>query len=302
MTGPQTQPPETQPRGLPGKSYLELFVQRPENSEFHLYAANLLQAGLADALESLVRPLNIFITRMPPDLLNPSHWELLTRDAENEVRHKNVGIVTRIRKKETQLWRSDQVAPASYLRDGLEADIELLSGFIFKTDGKGLLCLDRAWNRRDHFEWAGLVRGDETVPSPDTLASVHADLSQMRLSRPDEEILFSSQDEDAARLVLSDENKGLDLLGALLRGFVRGATGRHAGYPGRAFCAQIMRIAEGAGLSASAGDLLDTGRTVEITARRGRTRWGVQLHEPPPDDETFFIYYDRISGIWAVSS
>lgn len=283
---------------------LEVFLKADRPGEFHFYAQGLTQADFGTIFAAELRPLEVLVYKIPPDLLNPNYWEPLGKESENAVREQQGGIVTRVRDGRTLLWRSDRVAKGRLLRDGIDVPLELLFGYVFRTTGEGLAALARAWDGRDRLEWVGL-RGRPTETNPEAaVTAIHADLAQMQISRPDEAFLYASQDDDLTRVVFSDEAHFHRAIEALLRGFAHNLTRAHVGHVNRRVTGQIARLAGGRGLSADPDrDFVDKGRTFEIRAALGRTPWG--LGGPPAEalagEDRLLFYYDRISGIWAIS-
>ncbi len=284
---------------------LEMFVRFQGAGQHHFYAQGLSMADFAGVFGAEVRPLDVLVTRLPAEFLNPNYWEPLTQESENAVREKMTGILTRTEGDRTLLWRSDRVARSRLLRDGLEVPVELLQGYIFRLSGEGLLELGKAWAGRDRFEWAGLADPPEGTPTPAFLNAVHTDLAQMRLSLREEALLYSAQGEGLVRVLFPREDQLCRAVAALVRGFVHGAAGGHLGALNRRVAGQIARLADDVGLSSDARDVVDKGRTVEVTLWLGRTPWGVMPRtggDALSGDERLLLYYDRISGLWAVSS
>ncbi len=292
----------------PGRSPapLELFVRLEGADEFHFYTQGLTMTDFGSLFGLELKPLDVLATRVPSELLNPNYWEPLTKEAENAVREKLGGIVTRTEGDRALLFRADRVSRGRLLRDGLDAPVELLNGSIFRTTGEGLLKLGQAWSGRGRFEWAGLA-GLAKGPIPnDTLSTVHHDLSQSRLSLREELFLYSSQDDGLTRAVFSKRAHLNRAVEALVRGFVHGAGNVHVGRMSKAILEELIVLAEGLGVSADpVRDVVNTGRTVEVTLWIGRTPWGVS---PRPGREAVLakekalLYYDSISGLWDVAS
>src|SRR6185436_16546094 len=233
---------------------LELFVRLEGSDEFHFYTQGLTMADFGAIFGLELKPLDVFVTRMPSDLLNPNYWEPLSKEAENAVREKLGGIITRTEGDKALLFRADRVSRGRLLRDGLDVPVELLNGSIFRVSGDGLLKLGQAWSGRGRFEWAGLAGLPKGALPGETLSTVHHDLAQARLSLREE----------------------------------------------------LIPLAEGIGISADPiRDIVNTGRTVEVTLWLGRTPWGVS---PRPGREAMLakeralLYYDSISGLWDVAS
>ena len=65
---------------------LELYVRLEGRDEAHFQTQGLTMADFGALYGNDLRPLDILITRMPADLLNPNYWEPLTKEAENAVR------------------------------------------------------------------------------------------------------------------------------------------------------------------------------------------------------------------------
>lgn len=293
----------------PGRSPhpLELFVRLEGSDEFHFYTQGLTMADFGSLFGLEIRPLDIFITRMPSELLNPNYWEPLTKEAESAVREKLGGIITRTEGDKALLFRADRVSRGRLLRDGVDVPVELLNGHIFRTSGDGLLKLGQAWSGRGRFEWAGLAGLAKGAPVPqDTLSTLHHDLSQSRLSLREEVFLFSSQDDGLARTIFAKRSHLDRAVEALIRGFVHAAGNVHVGRVSKAILGEFITLAEGLGLSADpVRDTVNTGRTVEVTLWLGRTPWAVS---PRPGREAMLakekalLYYDSISGLWDVAS
>jgi hypothetical protein len=293
----------------PGRSPhpLELFVRVEGSDEFHFYTQGLTMADFGSLFGLEIKPLDIFVTRMPSELLNPNYWEPLTKEAESAVREKLGGIITRTEGDKALLFRADRVSRGRLLRDGLDVPVELLNGNIFKTSGDGLLKLGQAWSGRGRFEWAGLAGLPKGAPIPqDTLSTLHHDLSQSRLSLREEVFLFSSQDDGLARTIFAKRSHLDRSVEALIRGFVHSAANVHVGRVSKAILGEMISLAEGLGLSADpVRDTVNTGRTVEVTLWLGRSPWAVS---PRPGREAMLakekalLYYDSISGLWDVAS
>lgn len=288
-----------------GRPRLELFTRRAGPGEHHFYARGIAPGEFATIFGKAIRPLQALVYRMPAGLLNPNYWEPLTRESENEVREKTMGVVTRAEGDRTLLWRADRIAAGRLLRDGLDVPVDLRGGFAFQSDGPGLLRLLQAWDGRDRFEWAVLSGLPKEGPSIAALSHVQIDLAQLRISMTDEAFLFSSREDGEARVVFAHAEDQVRAIEALLRGFAHAVTRTHVGSISAAVCRQVARVADGVGLSATAQDVIDTGRIIEIHALLGRTPWGTTLQpgeDPPLDGSRALIYYDRTSGIWAVST
>jgi len=292
----------------PGRSPapLELFVRIQGADEFHFYTQGLTMTDFGSIFGLELKPLDVLATRIPSELLNPNYWEPLTKEGENAVREKLGGIVTRTEGDRALLFRADRVSRGRLLRDGLDVPVELLNGSIFRVSGDGLLKLGQAWSGRGRFEWnglAGLAKGE--VPG-DTLSTVHHDLAQARLSLREEVFLFSSQDDGLARAVFAKRAHLTRAVEALIRGFVHGAAGVHVGRMSKTNLEELIVLAEGIGISADpVRDVINTGRTVEVTLWLGRTPWGVSPR-PGRDGllakEKALLYYDSISGLWDIAS
>jgi hypothetical protein len=282
---------------------LELFVRLEGQDEAHFHTQGLTMADFGALFGNDLRALDVLITRMPTDLLNPNYWEPLTKEAENAVREKMAGIITRSEGDRALIFRSDRISRGRLLRDGLDVPVELLNGYIFKVAGEGLLKLGQAWSGRGRFEWAGLTR---SALAPETLSSVHQDLAQSRLSLREEVFLFASQDDGLARVVFAKRSHLNRAIEGLIRGFVNGATGVYVGRMSRSCVEELGELAEGIGLSADpVRDVVNTGRTVEVALWLGRTPWGSSSRpgrEALMAKEKALLYYDSISGLWDLAS
>jgi len=286
-----------------GPHPLELFLRLEGRDEAHFHTQGLTMADFGALFGPEVRPLDVLITRMPTELLNPNYWEPLTKEAENVVREKMAGIITRTEGDRALIFRADRISRGRLLRDGIDVPVELLNGYIFKVSGEGLLKLGQTLSGRGRFEWAGLTKG--ALP-PETLSAAHEDLSQSRLSLREEVFLFASQDDGLARVGFARRNHLNRAVEALFRGFVHGATGVYVGRMSRFCLDEIIDLAEGIGLSADpVRDVVNTGRTVEVCLWLGRTPWGSPSRpgqEALIAKERALLYYDSISGLWDLAS
>ncbi|HUR38531.1 MAG TPA: hypothetical protein VM222_03515 [Planctomycetota bacterium] len=286
-----------------GPHPLELFVRLEGRDEAHFHMQGLTMADFGSLFGTEIRPLDVLITRMPTELLNPNYWEPLTKEAENVVREKMAGIITRTEGDRALIFRADRISRGRLLRDGIDVPVELLNGYISKVSGEGLLKLGQAWSGRGRFEWAGLAKS--ALP-PETLSAVHEDLSQSRLSLREEVFLFASQDDGLARVGFARRSHLNRAIEALIRGFVHGATGVYVGRVSHFCIDEIAGLAEGIGLSADpVRDIVNTGRTVEVSLWLGRTPWGTPSrpgHEALIAKERALLYYDSISGLWDLAS
>ena len=207
-------PPGRAPQGL------EMFVRAEGAGEHHFYAQGLTLADFGNVFGSEIRPLDVLISRMPPDLLNPNYWEPLTKESENAVREKMDGIVTRTEGDRVLLWRSDRIARSRLLRDGLEAQVELIHGYLFRTKGADFLGLGAAWNGRGRCEAAGLAGLPEGGIPDETLSAVHGDLARGGLSVPGEAFLFSAQGDGLVRVIFPRAAQLRRAIEAQVRGFL----------------------------------------------------------------------------------
>lgn len=284
---------------------LEVFLRRQPSGGGHVCATGVSLVDFGRLFAAEIRPLTVLIFQVPPSLLNPNYWEPLTGESESDVRAKKVGIITRTEGDRTMIWRSDRVPASRLLQDGIDAPVDLLQGYVLRTTGEGLLKLARAWDGCGRLEWAGLASLPAGDLAPEELARLNHDMAQLRISSANEVMLYSSQDDSTVRIALPSAPPILRTLEALVRGFVWNATHAHVGPITGPARGHLARIAEDVGLSAGPADVIDKGRTVEIIARIGRTPWGVAL-SPGGDSLTgpgkVLIYYDRIAGLWAVST
>jgi len=288
-----------------GPQPLEMFVRTERDGEYHFGAQGLTPADFASVFGRDLKTLDLLITRMPPELLNPNYWEPLTRENEAVVREKMGGIVTRSEGDRVSLWRSDRIARSRLLRDGVEAQVELLSGSMFKMAGAEFIKLAAIATGTGRLEAAGLTGLAGGAIPADLLSTVHGDLARGGISHPAEVFLYSSQGDGLTRIVFAHAAHQRRAIEAHLRGFVHGVVKRHVGHITGKTCAQIAQIADGIGISATERDVVDKSRTIEIHPLLGRTPWGVSLKPGQPSlagDERLLIYYDAIAGLWALST
>lgn len=282
---------------------LELFVRLEGRDEAHFYTQGLTMTDFGSLFGAELRAVDALVYRMPVELLNPNYWEPLTKEAENAVRDKLAGIITRTEGDRALLFRADRISRGRLLRDGLDVPVELVNGYVFRTTGESLLKLGQAWTGRLRFDWAALTKGSIT---PETLTTVHRDLSQCRLSLREEQFLFAAQDDGLARVVFATRAHLYRAIEALVRGFVHGAAGVHVGRMSRSVLEELAALADGLGLSADpARDVTNTGRTVEVSLSLGRTPWGTPAQPGRAAllaKEKALLYYDSISGLWDLAS
>lgn len=283
---------------------LDLFVRLDAPRGYHLYSRDLSLEEFATSFARELKKLQVLIYRMPSELLNGNYWEPLTKEGENAVREKLAGIVTRGDGDRVLLWRADRIAKHRLLRDGLDVPVELLQGYVFRVGGEGLIALAKAWSGQGRFEWAGL-RGDPGAEIPKSaLTAVHADLAQFRLSRPDEVFLYAAQGDGLVRTAFPTIDAFQRALEARLHAYAVASVGRHFARITPRIVDQIARVGDGVGFSADPSrDVEDKGRTVEFSFQLGRTPWGVTVRrDPATGDDKALLYYDQMSGIWAMAT
>jgi hypothetical protein len=297
VESPAPAPTETKDSsGVPAP--LEVFVRRPAPNESHFYARGLAPADFAGIFPGEILGLDVLLFRIPPALLRPDLWEPLSKEAENAVREKMGGLIAWTEDEGTLLWRADRAEPGKLLKDGLEAPAELLQGYILRTTGDGLSALARAWNGRGRFEGVGL-KGLPREITEDVLETIHSDLARMRVSIPEEAFLFASQD-GGTRIVFTRGEPLTRSMGRMIHGYVSALARTPLAELSRGICGQLADLAEGRGLSSyPERDFIDKGRTLEVTLRSGRTPWSPEPRRGRSDK--MLLYYDRTSGIWAVS-
>lgn len=160
-----------------------------------------------------------------------------------------------------------------------------------RTTGEGILSRAASWDGRGRFAWAGL-RGLPAEPSPDILEAAGADLEDLKISLPEEVFLFEARD-GAWRVVFTWREHLHRAVGVLVHRHVSSLAGPALTPPNRRFCEDLVRRADGGGFATAAGpDFVDKGRTIEV-----------MLHRVPPTGRggPCLLYYDRTTGLWAVS-
>ena len=283
---------------------LDLFTRIDGPRGYHLYAREASLADFTTTFAAEIRKLQILVYRMPPDFLNANYWEPLTKEGENAVREKLAGIVTRGDGDRAQLWRADRIARHRLLRDGLDLQVDLLQGYVFKMSGESLITLAKAWNGKGRFEWVG-VSGEPGAEIHKTiLSAMHSDLAQFRLSRPEEAFLYAAQGDGLVRMAFPREEAFRKALESHLLSYAASVAPRHYARFSPRVLDQIARIGNGVGFSADpARDVEDKGRTVEFSFALGRTPWGVTVRrEPMVGDDQALLYYDCSSGIWEMAT
>ncbi len=277
---------------------LEIYVRIDAPNECHLYARGFTPLFFVYVFSPEILPLDMLVYRIPPELLRPDLWEPSSKDVENAIRREYGGLIVRAQAEWTELWRSDRAESGRILRDGLDAPAELLKGYILRTTGAGMLSLARAWGGRGRFDWVGLHGLPKDVPE-EVLEALHDDLTHMRISIPEETVIFAAEG-DAARVVFTRRADLIRAIRALLCGFASDLAGSPPAAPSLEFCENLARLADGTKFTSSPErDFVDKGRTFEITLHLDRTtRTGAGRRRWGPDRA--LIYYDRTSGLWAV--
>jgi hypothetical protein len=278
---------------------LEMFVRRAAPNESHFYARGLVPADWTGLVAGDSAGPDALLYRIPPPLLRADLWEPLSKDAENSVREKMGGIIVWTEQEGTLLWRADRAEPGKLLKEGLEAPAELLQGYILRTTKEGLSILARSWNGRGRFEGVSLKGLPREIPE-DVLEAVHSDLARMRVSIPEEAILFASHGGET-RIVFTREEPFYRSVAKTVHDFVSSLARTPLAGLNRAICGRLIELAEGRGLSSyPEHDFIDKGRTLEATLRLGRTLWSSGSRRDRSGK--VLLYYDRTSGIWALSS
>jgi hypothetical protein len=292
-------------KGRPGQP-LEFYTRVKSPTEHLFHARGVSFADFAELFGKEILAGEALVYRMPPSLLNPSYWEPLAKENEYAVREKMGGIVTRQEDGQALLWRSDQIAKGRLLRDGIDVPIELLQGYVFQVSGPGLLQLAEAWRGgTGRLEFALFTK----LASPsrnETLSTAHNDVSQLRISLPEERLIFTSVDDQSVRVVFGSRGDLRRAVSAVVRGFVYALTRHHVGYINERVLDSLIRVADGLGFTAHPErDFVNKHRTFEVHGQVGKTEWAVQLQpgqDPLVGDEKILIYYDRTSGIWAIAT
>ena len=284
---------------------LEFYVRVPSPHEHHFYARGVSFADFSDLFSKTIFDGEALIYRMPHGLLNPNYWEPLTRENEQAVHEKMGGRIIREDKERPLLWRSDQIARGRLLRDAVDVPVELIEGRVFRTSGPGLLEIAEAWtDGAGRLEFA-LFGKLPTLIGHEMLTVVHHDIDQLRMSLPEEKLLFTSKNNETIRVVFPGHDSLRRAVSALVRGWVFGLTQHHMAYLTDRVTDAVIRVTDGLGFTAHPErDFVNKLRTYEIHGKVGRTEWPAVLS---PDhelagDEKVLIYYDLTSGIWAVAT
>lgn len=256
---------------------LELFVWHPAEDEFHFYQQGLSLADVSALFAPELAKARCLAVSYDPAVLASEHWEPYSRDVEDELRQKLGGVVTRLVDGARQIWRADR------------ASEKLLRGRVLEAPGSQL----GRFNGTDALvEWAAFAGGE-----PDA-ARTQADIDAFRLRGSGATMLFSSDGARSTRLAFRSRDLSRRALNAALRGF---GAGEHTAEVSHRVLDALAAVADGVGFKADGR--VDKGRTFEIMARMGRTRWGVRRAdalEQLGDDGLLMIYYDRVSGIWQI--
>ena len=285
---------------------LEMLAQVKGPQEFHFYISGVTFAEFAPLIAPELASTEALVFKMPPSLLNSNYWEPHSPESEREVREKMTSVITRDDGGAKMIWRSDSIAPGRHLRDGLNVPVDLLMGTVFKVRGPDLLKLGEAWEwqgpvPKDRFEWIAFreLSGNGT---PDSAIRLHEDLA---VRVPGSVMAFSADGDRQVRLVATQRALFRRCVAAALRGYMMRCTGRPLSAPNDQTCEELIEKAGHGLTSVSDRDFVSKGTTYEFVARPGRTPWsGHPMTESPDgeDDLQVLVYYDRVSGIWALAS
>jgi hypothetical protein len=279
---------------------LEVMAQELGPAEFHFYTSSLAFADLAPRIAPALAGTQALIHRIPAGLLNPNYWEPHTTAGEEALRRAGAPVLTREESGASWLWRPDTIAPGRYLRDGISVPVERVPGAVFKIAGPDLLKLWAAWTPagQDRFEWAAF-KG----PSEASAVDANEDLASFRIRTPGLSMLFAATGAGHIRLAFSAPGPWRACARELLRGFMSKGAARAVSAPNDTVCDQFLGMARW-GLSAHLpADFTSRGWAYEFRARMGDSPWskGWIGDESPPED-AILVYYDRVSGIWAVAA
>jgi len=293
------------PPGQPVR--LEMLAKIQGDQEFHFYVSGVMFAEIAPLVGSDLASTEALIFKMPPSLLNSNYWEPHTAEAEEAVREKMTSVITRDDGGTKMLWRSDAIAPGRHLRDGLDVPVELLMGTVFKVQGPDLLKLGEAWESqgpvpKDRFEWIAFRELSTGNGAIDAAIRLHDDLT---VRVPGSVMAFAADGGHRVRLVMTRRALFRRCVAAALRGYMMRCTGRAVSPPNDQTCEELIARAWHGLTSTSDRDFVSKGTTYEFIARPGRTPWS---GHPPSgsadgtDELQVLVYYDRVSGIWALAS
>jgi hypothetical protein len=292
-------------RNAPGDPVrLEVMAREPGPEEGHFYVSGVVFADLAPILAPALSSAQAVIFKMPPGLLNPNYWEPHTKAGEEAVRARSSGIITRDDGGASWLWRSDAIAPGRHLRDGLEVHVEMLAGYAFRVRGPDVLKLGDAWaasggDAKDRFEWIAFRPVPGQVGWSGPPIDAQDDLVSFRLQTPGEAVMFAATGDRRVRMAFADRSPLRACARAALRGYMIRCAGRVVSPPNDDVCDQFLDQAR-RGLTSEPGrDFVSRNTAFEFTAWPGRTPWSGKTE---PSEERALVYYDRVSGIWAVAS
>lgn len=281
---------------------LEVWLHVAEPA-YHFYCHGLSLVDFVRVFASDLKSWTILIYRMPQDLLNPNYWEPYTPASESQMRDRIGGIIVKQEKGKAHLWRGDGAARGRFLREDAGLDVTLIRGPVFVARPSDLDRLASTWmGGGDRLEWIAATSSMEDPALPDIAARLRRDLSSFRLTQPECRMLYSSQDDHFTKVVFSSHELLRKALDRTLRGFSMTLSRRHAAPMNQRLLDTLIRIADGIGLTADPQtDFINKDRTFEIVANLGRTAWGVLSRPDGEPDERILLYYDRVSGIWALS-
>lgn len=290
---------------------LEIFV-RAEGGEAggELVVRGLTVRDFASLFRGEISARTVCVFRMCPSVLNPEYWEPWTESSAREMVRRIGGVVEDRRGGTRKLWRADRVGPGRAIRDVFGVRPEITRGPIFWFSGGEFLKISKALT--DPYEpilfalpkrsgsAEGRLREEEVV------AGMNGDLEPARGLGRAGAVLYRNDGEDGAvRLVFADPGWLRRTLEGAIRGWVHRRSGDHVALMSRRTLEDLLHLVDGVGFLADpAADFVDKGRTVEVTLRAGETAWSPR--RPAGDEEDAglpraLLYYDRTSGIWALT-
>lgn len=287
---------------------LEVLPHVRREGESHLYLRGLVPKDFATLFRRELAGRMIPVFQMPPSALNPDYWEPWSRESAREMSERIGGVVEDTTGPRHRLWRADRVGPGRALREGRGVQPEMHPGPIFVFSGEDFLKLSETLTDPSEpirFAVPKRTAAEDGENRAEFFRRAAEDLERLEITLPEERILYRNDPDGQAKLLFSDRDLFLKTLGGAIRGFVHRRSGEHVSYISRGTLESLLDLANGKGFLADpVADFVDKDRSLELSLHIGETVWKPRERAPGKEPEwepPALLYYDRTSGIWALT-
>lgn len=277
----------------PSKPHLDCFVWMPADDELHFYAKGIAPQEFTTVFAGALASSPCLVTTFDPSILASEFWEPHTRDAEEALREKLGGAITR----RGELWRADRAGSKI-------GDATLVHGHVLKASGAFVSDLAKSGAA---LEFAAFKTLPSDAAELGRLASrLAGEIETFRTPATKPELVYSYDGLSASRMIFRTREHLRQALNAYLRGYMHRLTGQHIGFLPVKAADHFAAVVDGLGcVSSSSSDFINKKRTFEFQAWLGRSAWPVRTPDVLEDlgeDPRALVYYDRVGGMWEVVS